>query len=135
MPRPTIVRAHHVQFPSHAFGTSYYSVGASSTRKNASKAVPSPLGVVVLLNIALTAASIFLLTYYVLQANRTAAQGYRVKQLNEHLLNLSEEHGALAAEQSRLEQPASLEEFARRRGMVEESDAAHIFEDGNVAKN
>jgi hypothetical protein len=92
-----------------------------------------PINPILVSNVILLGVLGLLLSFYIIQANMIAADRYKVKILNEKLTSLNEARTSLSAQRSETEDPSELAEFARSRGMVQASNVAYIFENGNVA--
>jgi cell division protein FtsL len=88
---------------------------------------------VFLINTIILLVAGLLMVYYVIQANMIAAGNYKIKLLNQKLESLNEVRSSLAAQESSIEDPAKVLDFALSHGMVEAKNAVYIFENGNVA--
>jgi len=65
--------------------------------------------------------------------NVIAADRYLLDSLTSQAASLRDENGVLAAEQSSIDHPKLLTEFAQSMNMVPAQDIAHIFEKDRVA--
>lgn len=86
------------------------------------------------INVFLLAAIVALALYYIIGANGLASVNYRVKLLNDKLIQLDEEQAALLAKKSGIEETLVTHEFARSHNMVEAKNISYIFENSSVAQ-
>jgi len=92
-----------------------------------------PINPILVSNVILLGIVGLLLSFYIVQANMIAADKYKVRILTEKLTILNEARTSLAAEMSKSEDPSTLMEFARSKGMVQAMNIGYVFENGNVA--
>lgn len=90
---------------------------------------------VAILNYVMSAFVIIVFVYYILQANIAAADGYRIKLLNDRLSSLREQNSGLVSGKSGNEDIAVISEFAQKKSMVPAKEVTYLFDRGNVALN
>ncbi|KKT28213.1 MAG: hypothetical protein UW43_C0010G0009 [Candidatus Yanofskybacteria bacterium GW2011_GWA1_44_21] len=88
---------------------------------------------IIFINFLLLGIFISLIFGYVVFSNKITADSYQVKILNDRILNLTEDHGALTAHQAELEDESLLADYAQTHNMVEAADISYLFENGDVA--
>lgn len=93
----------------------------------------SSVSTVFIFNVIISLVAGLLIIYYVVQANITAADNYKINLLNQKLDSLNEVRSSLAAQRSSMEDPARIFDFVVKQNMIEAKNAVYIFENGNVA--
>lgn len=86
------------------------------------------------INTFLLAAIVALALYYIIGANGLAAVNYKVKLLNDKLIQLDEEQAGLLSKKAGIEETLITHEFARSHNMVEAKNISYIFENSSVAQ-
>ncbi len=86
------------------------------------------------LNIGLAIMALGLLTYYVVQVNRLAAQTWNTEQAQTRLAAILDERNSLVARQSELDDRQVLQALAAKEGLEPAGAVVYLVQDTAVAK-
>ena len=104
-----------------------------SRAKEEKAQVQESIGMAGILNICLIGAVCFMLTYYIIQANILAANGYKMKVYSDQLAAFNETNTSLVSKVQSVTDTLGIANFAESHGMIQAKNANYIFENGNVA--
>jgi len=93
----------------------------------------NPIGLVCILNSTLLFMTLFLVIFYIIQANIVTANRHKINLLREDLGFLNETLSSLEIKKTSFEDTFLVLNFALSHNMVEAKDAVYLFEKGNVA--